>query len=133
MKHLIIIILLIHLSYQINLEIVHISIPHQSNGIDGYYNFYLTLFSSSDIKSKISEMNNEDLSPFNFYIPDNCITQAIAVLVEEDPLTKDNYNYYIRIKYNITSQSIKLPNKFKGSNDYNITINKALIDQEYII
>ena len=44
---------------------------------------------------------------------------------------KNDCNYYIRIKYNISSTSIKLPNKLIGSNKYKISVNKALINQEY--
>ena len=50
--------------------------------------------------------------------------------IEQDPLKKNDCNYYIRIKYNISSTSIKLPNKLIGSNKYKISVNKALINQE---
>ena len=78
-------------------------------------------------------MNTEDLDAFHFYIPEECMNLAKAVSVEEDPYTKDNCNsnYYIRIKYYSYSHKIKLPNKIEGSDKYRITVNEALINQEY--
>ena len=124
MKSLIILILL-NFSYQINFELVYITIPYQTVPIDSNYIFYLTFFSTTDIKSKISEINK---SEFNFI---SCSKEAKAVSVEEDPYTKDNCNYYIKVKYNINAEKIKLPNKIEGTNIYTITVNKALINQEY--
>ena len=96
MKSLIILILL-NFSYQINFELVYITIPHQTVPIDSNYIFYLTFFSSCNIKSKIADMNTEDLDAFHFYIPEECMNLAKAVSVEEDPYTKDDCNFYIRI------------------------------------
>ena len=127
MKSLIILILL-NFSYQINFELVYITIPHQTVSTDSNYIFYLTFFSTTDIKSKISEINKNE---FNFKSLDDCSKEAKAVLIEEDPYTKDDCNYYIRIKYYINDEKIKLPNKIEGSNIYTITVNKALINQEY--
>ena len=124
MKSLIILILL-NFSYQINFELVYITIPHQTVPIDSNYIFYLTFFSTTDIKSKISEINKNE---FNFI---SCSKEAKAVSVEEDPYTKDNCNYYIKVKYNINAEKIKLPNKIEGTNIYTITVNKALINHEY--
>ena len=115
MKSLIILILL-NFSYQINFELVYITIPHQTVPIDSNYIFYLTFFSTTDIKSKISEINKNE---FSFKILDDCSKEAKAVLIEEDPYTKDDCNFYIRIKYNINAEKIKLPNKIEGTNIYN--------------
>ena len=127
MKSLIILILL-NFSYQINFELVYITIPHQTVPIDSNYMFYLTFFTTTDIKSKISEINKNE---FNFKSLDDCSKEAKAVLIEEDPYTKDDCNFYIRIKYNINAEKIKIPNKIEGTNIYTITVNKALINQEY--
>ena len=118
---------------EIDLKLLYITFPNQEKPIEPYYIFYLTFFSTCNIKSKIEDMNKEDLDVFHFYILEECMNLAKAVLVEEDPFTKDNCNsnYYIRIKYYSYSHKIKLPNKIEGSNKYKITVNEALINQEY--
>ncbi len=118
-------------SSNIDLKLLYITIPHQTVPIDSNYIFYLTFFSSCNIKSKIADMNDEDLDGFDFYIPEECMNFAKAVSVEEDPYTKDDCNFYIKVKYNINTEKIKLPNKIEGSDKYTITVNEALINQEY--
>ncbi len=110
-----------------NIELLHISIPQQAGEKDSYI-FYLTAYSSCNLG--IDNLNN-DLTPFNFLIPETCEKEAKAISIEQDPLKKNDCNYYIRIKYNIASTSIKIPNELIGSNKYNISVNKALINQEY--
>ena len=114
------------LSTQLDLEVEYITIP--SAGTSN--TFYLIVFSSTNIKSKIDDLN-QNLDIFSFKIPSCCEIEATPTLIDEDPNTKNDCNYYIRVKYTVSSNYIKLPNKLKGSNDYNILVNKALINKEY--